>query len=64
MTAVNDWTRIADFCREHRQYTEAQVRTYVQRADSNGLAKAGAVKRIGRTVWVSPSRYFNWWDSH
>ena len=44
--------------------TEASVRFQVFQAETNGLAKHGAVIRVGRKVLIDVDRYLDWVLSH
>lgn len=44
-------------------FTEAQIRWWVFNEKTNGLAKAGAVKRIGRRVYLDPAAFDRWVDA-
>lgn len=41
-------------------FTEAQLRWWIFHADSNGLAEAGAVVRIGRRVYLDTDGFDRW----
>ena len=51
--------RVARFAREN-DFTEAQVRYWIAQAQSNGLARAGALVRIGRSVYIRPDGFAKW----
>lgn len=44
-------------------WTESQVRWWIFQAEHNGLAKAGAIVRLGRRVYVDIDRWSDWVDS-
>lgn len=41
-------------------FTEAQLRWWIFHADSNGLAEAGAVVRIGRRIYLDTDGFDRW----
>jgi hypothetical protein len=44
-------------------FTEAQVRWWIHQAEINGLARAGALVRIQRRVYIDAERFWQWVDS-
>lgn len=40
--------------------TESGIRWFLFNADFNGLAKSGAVLRVGRKVLIDPARFLDW----
>ena len=44
-------------------FTEPQLRWFIFNAESNGLSKQGAIKRIGRRVYIDPEAFDRWIDS-
>lgn len=54
--------RLAKFASDNG-FTEAQVRAWVQKGNENGMNAAGAVVRIGRSVFIRPDRFAAWIDS-
>lgn len=54
--------RVAEFARYYN-FTEAQVRWWVFQAGENGLAAAGAIIRIGRSVFIDADRFEAWLES-
>lgn len=44
-------------------FTEAQVRWWIFQREQNGLAKAGAVVRIGRRVYLDADAFERWIDA-
>ena len=43
-------------------FTEGQVRWYVFQSESNGLAAAGAIVRVGRRVYIDVDKCEAWID--
>jgi hypothetical protein len=44
-------------------FSEAQVRWWIHQAEINGLARAGALVRIQRRVYIDAERFWQWVDS-
>ena len=44
-------------------FTEPQLRWFIFNAESNGLSKHGAIKRLGRRVYIDPEAFDRWIDS-
>jgi len=44
-------------------FTEAQLRWWIHNAEANGLARAGAIVRIQRRVYIDADRFWHWVDS-
>lgn len=62
---MNDFTlsTIGQFAKLHPGLTESSVRWHVFNATSNGLEKAGAIRRVGRRVYIVVERYQAWIDA-
>lgn len=55
---------IAQLARDPKYpFTEASLRWFVFRAHENGLAASGAVRRIGRRVYIDTASFDRWIDS-
>lgn len=63
---VNDWLAIPALVEalngdlKHKTWTDHRVRHHVRYAQTNGLADAGAIRRVGRRILVSKSRFLAW----
>ena len=44
-------------------FTEAQLRWWIHQAEANGLARTGAIVRIGRRVFIDVDKFWAWVDS-
>lgn len=44
-------------------FTEPSIRWMIFNSETNGLAKAGAVVRIGRRVYIDPDAFDRWIDT-
>ena len=52
---------VAAFASESKgAFTEAQVRWWILNAESNGMAKAGVILRIGKRVYIDPEAFDRW----
>lgn len=57
-----DLRTIAQFSNE-TSFSEPQLRYWVQTAQTNGLEKHSAVKRIGRRVYLDVAAFYAWVES-
>lgn len=48
---------------KRKTWTEHKLRHYVRYAQHNGLAEAGAIRRLGRTILLNPARFVAWIES-
>lgn len=51
---------VNQFTEKHPAFNKGGVRALIFNENTNGLAKAGAVVRIGRKVLLDESKFFNW----
>ncbi|MCF7986371.1 MAG: hypothetical protein K9L60_02300 [Methylovulum sp.] len=51
---------VKHFTEFHRAYTAGGVRALIFKEHSNGLAKSGAIIRIGRKVLIDEAKFFAW----
>lgn len=54
---------VKQLAEKHPAFPEGGIRWQLFNAAQNGLAKSGAVIRVGRKVLIDESRYFDWLDS-
>ena len=54
---------VPQFTEKHRAFTLGGVRSLIFNEHSNGLAKSGAVIRVGRKVLLNEPKFFNWVQS-
>ena len=54
---------VQQFAKEQPALTEPAIRWQIFKAADNGLEKAGAVRRVGRRVYIVAERYLAWLDS-
>lgn len=48
---------------KHPAFSEGAIRMYIFNEQQNGLAKAGAVVRVGRKVLIDEDKFFAWIES-
>lgn len=51
---------VQQFTKKHPAFTIGGLRSLIFNEYSNGLAKSGAVIRIGRKVLINESKFFAW----
>lgn len=54
---------ISQFAQAHHGLSESALRWQIFRAAENGLDQAGAIRRVGRRVYIIGERYLQWLDS-
>lgn len=54
---------VNQFTEKHQAFTKGGLRALIFNENNNGLAKAGAVVRIGRKVLICESKFFAWVES-
>lgn len=59
MTALIFLT-VNQFSEKHPAFTRGGLRALIFNENSNGIAKAGAIVRIGRKVLIDESKFFAW----
>lgn len=51
---------IRQFSEKHPAFPEASLRWHLFRAADNGLDGLGAIKRVGRRVYIVEAKFFDW----
>jgi hypothetical protein len=51
---------VNQFIDTHKAFTAGSLRALIFNEHTNGLAKAGAIVRIGRKVLVNEEKFFSW----
>lgn len=51
---------VNQFCDKYPAFTRGGLRALIFNEHSNGLAKSGAIVRIGRKVLIDESKFFAW----
>jgi hypothetical protein len=54
------YSTINQFSEKYPAFTRGGLRALIFNENSNGLADAGAIVRIGRKVLISESNFFGW----
>ncbi|WP_230874681.1 hypothetical protein [Methylomonas sp. LL1] len=54
---------VNQFTDKHQAFTKGGLRALIFNENSNGLAKAGAVVRLGRKVLIDEAKFFAWVES-
>jgi hypothetical protein len=57
------YSTVNQFIKKHPAFTIGGMRALIFNENSNGLAKAGAIVRIGRKVLIDESKFFAWIES-
>ena len=61
-TKPTTWTflTVQQFSSKHQAFPTGGLRSLIFNERSNGLAKSGAVVRIGRKVLINEAKFFDW----
>ncbi len=51
---------VKQFSEKHQAFTTGGLRALIFNEHQNGLAKSGAIVRIGRKVLIDEAKFFNW----
>lgn len=51
---------VKQFPQKHQAFKESGLRSWIFNADTNGLAKSGAIVRVGRKVLIDEQKFFSW----
>lgn len=51
---------VTQLCENHKAFKPGCVRSLIFNENSNGLAKSGAIVRIGRKVLIDEAKFFAW----
>ncbi|AEF99447.1 hypothetical protein [Methylomonas methanica] len=57
------YSTVNQFSDKYPAFTKGGIRALIFNENSNGLAKAGAIVRIGRKVLIDESKFFAWVES-
>ncbi|MDP1667086.1 MAG: hypothetical protein Q8L79_18430 [Methylobacter sp.] len=65
MTTQTAWAylTVTQFIQKNPAFTTGGLRALIFNEHTNGLAKSGAVVRIGRKVLIDESKFFTWVES-
>lgn len=51
---------VKTFSERNKDFPQGGMRHYIFNADSNGLAKSGALIRLGRKILIDEGKFFDW----
>ncbi len=51
---------VNQFIKDHKAFTNGGIRSLIFNEHTNGLAKAGAIVRIGAKVLINETKFFGW----
>ena len=54
---------VNQFTAKHAAFNTGGVRSIIFNANTNGLAKSGAIIRIGRKILIDENKFFAWVQS-
>ena len=54
---------VNQFTEKHHAFSTGSIRALIFNEHSNGLAKSGAIVRIGRKVLIDEAKFFDWIQS-
>lgn len=54
---------VKQFIAKHPAFTQGGLRSLIFNEYKNGLAKSGAIVRLGRKILIDEYRFFNWVQS-
>jgi hypothetical protein len=57
------YSTVSQFVKKYPAFTSGGMRALIFNENANGLAKSGAVVRIGRKILISESKFFAWIES-
>lgn len=63
VTTAYIYSTVNQFCERHPAFTKGGMRHNIFNEESNGLAKSGAIVRMGRKVLINEPKFFQWLES-
>ena len=60
---MKTYLTVRQFTDKHQAFAKGGLRALIFNENSNGIAKAGAVVRIGRKVLIDEAKFFAWVES-
>jgi hypothetical protein len=54
------YSTVKQFCQQHPAFSSSSIRSLIFNEHTNGLAKSGAIVRIGRKVLINEEKFFGW----
>lgn len=61
---IYSYLTVEQFCKKHQAFKVGGMRFQIFNEDKNGLAKSGAVVRMGRKVLIDENKFFHWIETH
>lgn len=58
------YSTVRQFVERHPAFTTGGIRSLIFNETNNGLAKSGAVIRMGRKVLINEYRFFQWLEAN
>lgn len=62
-TTTPNYLTVGQFVNQHPAFNIGGIRANIFNASTNGLAKSGAIVRIGRKVLIDENLFFSWVQS-
>lgn len=62
-TTTPNYLTVGQFVNQHSAFNTGGMRSLVFLEHQNGLAKSGAIVRIGRKVLINTEKFFAWLES-
>ena len=59
-----NYLTVSQFVNQHPAFNTGGLRSLIFNEHQNGLAKSGAIVRIGRKVLIREDLFFSWVESH
>ncbi len=56
----SDYSTVKQFIQKYPVFTMGGLRSWIFNEHSNGLAKSGAIVRIGRKIIINNPKFFKW----
>lgn len=63
-TTTPNYLTVSQFVNQHPAFNTGGLRSLIFNEHQNGLAKSGAIVRIGRKVLIREDLFFSWVESH
>jgi hypothetical protein len=54
---------VKQFSEKQPAFSQGSLRSLIFNADKNGLAKSGAIARMGRKILIDENKFFQWIES-
>jgi hypothetical protein len=54
------YSTVKQFCQRHPAFTTGGIRHNIFHEHSNGLAKSGAIIRLGRKILINEDKFLGW----